>query len=91
MGGSIWTCLTARRIIGAACWMDRLIGVPGAVAVVYFGEPLFHGHKLAVWAGGHDTEGLVVMTQKVSMLASASGAGSNFSLRRRQIRVRRLR
>ena len=31
--------------------------VPGAVAVMYLGESLLDRHVLAVWAGGHVTEG----------------------------------
>jgi hypothetical protein len=31
--------------------------VPGAVAVVYLSGPLSGRHELAVWAGGHVTEG----------------------------------
>ncbi len=31
--------------------------VPWAVAAMYFGEPLLDRHELAVWAGGHVTEG----------------------------------
>ena len=31
--------------------------VCGAIAVMYLGEPLLDRHELAVWAGGHVTEG----------------------------------